>query len=223
MSVLLLALLLFTSWLVRLALGSLGRVAGILRVPGNLLHELAHAVVMLACGYTVLGFTISAMDPEGRGGVRPGAPWAPWARSWLANLISPVAPVAAGWAALALLREWGGLPGLPRAVAGVLPVATTIPWERWQAWASVLLSMSVAAELAPSDVDLRVWRWPALGLVVVGGFVWFVGEKFAPGVLVAGLAPVDAAMLPSLASALAMAVWAGVTMLPLATIARWSR
>lgn len=223
MSAALLVALLGLSWMTRRMLWSFGALARVLRLPGNLVHELAHAIVTLACGFTVVGFSVSATDPEGRGGVQPGRAWAPWARSWTANLLSPVAPVAAGWAGLAALRGWGELPGLPQTLAALVPVLSSAPVSRWQAWVSVVLAMSVIAELSPSDIDLRIWRWPALALVTLVAAAWFLGEKASPGAVTTVIHRVDAVLAPSLASALAMGAWAAAVMLPLAVIARWSR
>lgn len=192
MSLLLVIAILSGSWLMRRWFWTLGWFARFWRLPGNLLHELAHAVSTLVCGYTVVGFHVAWTDPEGRGGVRPGPAWAPWARPWLANLVSPVAPLGAGLGALVALGRWGQVD----------------PWPvSWQGAAAIALAVSVATEMTPSDVDLRAWRWPALALaLVLGGLAWWL-EETQPGLLVAGVAPLDRRGADWLIEAAAMVGW----------------
>lgn len=164
----------------------------LVRLPGNLLHEVAHAVAMFATGYSVVGFRVSLFDPAGRGAVHPGPPWIAAARPWLTNLVSPIAPVVAGVAMLVLLHRWGGLPGIPANVSGVVPVLAAVEWGRWQLWVALALAFSVAAELAPSEVDLAAWWRPALVLAVVLGLAGWGVEQVRPGLVLSALWSADA-------------------------------
>jgi hypothetical protein len=132
----------------------------VLRLPGNLLHELAHAVALLACGFTVVGFSVALFDPAGRGEVRPGPPWTRFASVWAASFLSPIAPVFVGVPTLALLFHLSGAPGLPTALEAVAPTLRAMPWTHATFWIAMLLAVPVSAEMAPSDVDLRAWRTP---------------------------------------------------------------
>jgi hypothetical protein len=218
---LLLALLALGAFVHRALLGRLGAgvVAHLVRLPGNLLHELAHAVALLATGYTVANLTVSLLDSAGRGGVRPGPPWTRLARPWIANLVAPVAPVASGLAALAVLHPLLGAPGLPTSVDSVLPLLRAVPWASWQLWAGLALAFSITAETAPSDIDLAAWWKPALvAAVLVGGAAYGL-EQWRPGELLAQLQAVDAVSRPFVARALALGVWSALAFAPVAWLA----
>ncbi len=196
-----------------------GTVGHLVRLPGNLLHELAHAVALVAAGYTVADFTVSLADPAGRGGVRPGPPWTGLARPWLANLVAPVAPVGAGIFALAALAAWSGAPGLPASIAGIGPVVSAAPWARWELWAGLVLAFSVTAEIAPSDVDLAGWWRPALVAAVLFAVAAYGLEQWRPGLVLAQLTAFDAGIRAPVARALGVAVWSGVVLAPVAWVA----
>ena len=138
----------------------------LLRAPGNLLHEGAHALTVWLCGYHVDAFHLSLTSPTGRGYVQPGRAWAPWARGWLLRLLAPLAPLPFGLAALCLLGAWVGDPP---------------PLHRWQTWLAAWLAVSVAAEMTPSDVDRRILLRPALGLLLVALVVLTGLHLAAPG------------------------------------------
>ncbi len=221
MSVLWAALALLISRLVhRPLLGRFGAgtVQHLVRLPGNLLHELAHAVVMLITGYTVAGLSVSLFDPSGRGHVQPGPAWTSLARPWLTNLFSPVAPAFVGLAALTGLHAWSGLPALPTSVDGVAPVLRAVPWASWQLWTALALGFSVTAEMAPSDVDLSVWWRPALvvGLLLVG--LGWAMQRTDPGYLLTLATAVDPRLVGFTARALTLAVASGVTLGPVAAL-----
>jgi hypothetical protein len=191
-AVVLVALLAISAFVQRPLLARFGRGVPyhLVRLPGNLLHEGAHAIATLLCGYTVTGFTVSLFDPAGRGGVRPGPAWLPVARPWLANLIAPVAPVFAGVAALAWLAGYA------------------TDWRDPRAWAAAALAFPVGAELCPSDVDLRAWLPPAL---VVGGGVgmvaWWRPDWVSPALQLD--APLTAVLMPAVTmAAIATIAWA---------------
>lgn len=123
-----------------------------LRLPGNLLHEIAHALVVWATGYRVAAFRLAVFSPDRRGLVQPGTPWAPWAWEPALRFAAPPAPLLAGSAALVALGAWVGQPLDP---------------GDWRLWAGALLAVSVAAEMTPSRVDLRVFAVPAAVAVAV--------------------------------------------------------
>lgn len=193
-----------------------GTLQHLVRLPGNLVHELAHVVAFLATGYTVRGVSVSLFDPAGRGGVQPGPPWLSWTRPWIANFVSPMAPIVAGIATLYLLARWGGLPGLPGSVDAVVPVLRLFPIAQWEMWVALALGFSVAAEIAPSDVDLAAWWRPALGVGVVLGLVvagaWYV----APASVLRAWNALGGVGTGHAARALAVAVWSGIVVAPIA-------
>lgn len=215
-AVYLLAAVLIGRFVHRALLGRLGDnvAAHLVRLPGNLLHELAHAVALLATGYTIVGFTVSLFDAKGRGGVHPGPAWIGIARPWLANLLAPVAPIGAGVLALAWLLPWSGVPALPTSLGGVLPTLAAVPWDRWELWLALGLGFSIAAEIAPSDVDLAAWWRPALLAAVLLGAAGYGLEQWRPGLVLGELPALDAAIRPYAARALSLVVWSGVVAAP---------
>ncbi len=219
MTALLAALALLTGAFVqRPLLGRLGSgvVQHLVRLPGNLLHELAHAVMILGTGYTVADLNVSLFDREGRGHVTPGRAWTRFARPFVTNLVSPVAPAFAGLAALALLHRWAGVPALPVSLAGVGPALRSVDWGQWQPWLALFLAFSVSAEMAPSDVDLRVWRWPALATAVLVGVAAWALSYAAPGLAESNLRALDALGWAEAGRALTMAVASAVVAGPVA-------
>ncbi len=192
----------------------------LVRLPGNFVHEAAHAVVMVATGYSLRGFTVSLFDRAGRGHVQPGPPWIGLARPWFTNLLSPIAPAVAGLALLGVLAQWSGAPGIPTSVAAVLPVLRAVPYETWQLWVGLALAFSVTAEMAPSDVDLGVWWRPALVAAGVGAAALFGVEQLSPGAPLALALQADDWLRAPMARALAMAVWSGVVVAPVAMLIR---
>jgi hypothetical protein len=193
-----------------------GTLQHLVRLPGNLLHELAHAVAMLLTGYTVAGFSVSITDPAGRGGVRPGPAWLPIARPWITNLISPVAPVGFGVVALSLLARWSGAPGLVLDPRGAWVALSGAPYQTWQLWVGLALGFSVTAELAPSSIDLAAWWRPAAVVGVLLGAVAYGLEQYAPGSVTSVLPTLDTLVRPWAGRALAMAVWSALAFAPVA-------
>jgi len=193
-----------------------GTLQHLVRLPGNLLHELAHAFTMLLTGYTVADLSVSLGDPSGRGHVRPGPAWISIARPWITNLVSPVAPVFVAVAALAFLQPLAGVPGLPTSVSGVLPVLRAVDPTRWELWAGLALGFSVTAEMAPSGIDLAAWWRPALVATALVTAAAYGVEQLRPGMVAENWSTFEAATRAPIARALAMAVWSGVTMAPVA-------
>jgi len=148
---------------------------GILRSPGNILHEGSHAL-----GYLVAGFRVSRcvpffLDREGRGYCRAGRSWAPWAVPWIATGLAAIMPLMVGAVALWGVSRLLGVPQDPDALtaAGWRRLADTLlglDYHSWRTWAFLYLALSIGAELAPSEIDLKA-SLPALaaaaGLIVV--------------------------------------------------------
>jgi hypothetical protein len=160
-----------------------GLLLHLFRLPGNLLHELSHAVAFLVTGYTIRGFAVSLFDPAGRGHVTPGPAWTSLTRPWVANLVAPVAPAVVGLAVLALAQGWLA-PGSGAGGPALVHALPTVAWGAPTTWAVLLLAVPVGAEASPSDVDLRAWAVPATvaTVLLVGG--WALGRAFAPPVAV---------------------------------------
>lgn len=182
----------------------------LLRLPGNLLHELAHAVAFLLTGYTVKGFAVSLFDAGGRGHVTPGSPWLPWTRPWLANLIAPVAPAFVGMAALA----WAQLHVAPGAGAGGTALAASlvdVAWRDVVPWVVLVVAGPVSAEASPSDVDLKAWAVPATVVTCLLLAAWAAARAWAPALAedaLSGVRMLDVSLRASAWRALALATWA---------------
>jgi hypothetical protein len=213
-SLLLVALLLtMGAWVHRRVLAACGGgvVLHLLRLPGNLLHESAHAVAFLATGYTVRGFRVSLFDPRGRGHVVPGDAWTAWTRPWVANLLAPIAPAVAGVAVLA----WMGFavfgPVGPQLTPSAIPeLLAHVAWRAPLTWGVLVLATPVAAEAAPSDVDLRAWAVPAVTCGVLALAVLAALRAWAPAMAAsvdAAAVALDSRMVPWVVRALVAATW----------------
>ena len=162
---------------------------GILRAPGNILHETSHAIGYLIGGYSVSRLVPAFVDRDGRGYCRPGRPWAPWAVPWLATGIAAIMPLFTGAVALWLISRFLGVPEDPRAFAmttdwrRLADVLLGLDYHSWRTWVFLYLALSIGAELAPSDIDLRA-SIPALAVattVTIGGIIAvFEIDRFAP-------------------------------------------
>jgi hypothetical protein len=231
-ALLLAALLLFGATVHR---GLLARCGGgwflhVLRLPGNFLHEAAHALGFFLTGYTVRGFSVSLVDPEGRGHVQSGSPWFPWARPWLAGLVSPVAPAIAGVLVLSALHAWMS----PSAVAWRVPATwvpdgSTLVDSPWT-WAVLAVATPIAAEASPSDVDWKLWRGPGAVLLTLLAGAWALGHWVWPPLetaLVDVARSCDRLATPHLLRALVLSGWSAAAWLVPAWLigglrARWA-
>ncbi len=184
----------------------------LLRLPGNLLHELAHAVAFLLTGYTVKGFAVSLFDAGGRGHVTPGAPWLPWTRPWVANLIAPVAPAFVGLAAL----SWAQLQVAPGAGAGGTALAASlldVAWRDVVPWVVLVVAGPVSAEASPSEVDLKAWAVPATVVTCLLLAGWAAARAWAPELAedaLYGVRMLDMSLRAAAWRALALAIWTSV-------------
>jgi len=149
--------------------GRLGRVVvGFLRLPGNLLHELSHAAGYLVTGYTIGRVATCVADREGRGYCEPGRPWSPVHWLPLASAFAAVLPLFVGAMAMRQLGAWLAVPlptadvvgdGVSSAVSDTLTrlpaFLVALNWASWKTYLFWYLALSIGAELAPSEVDLR--------------------------------------------------------------------
>lgn len=160
-----------------------GPVVGFLRLPGNLVHEFSHCVGYLLGGYTVRRVVLCIFDRQGRGSCSPGRPWSPLAFPWLATGLAALMPLVAGSVLLYVLSQWLGImqpPPIPQEGNHVLPAVWLhvlqtlegLDWHHWHTWLFLYLALSIGAELAPSDVDLR-YGLPALAAVAAGTWAFF--------------------------------------------------
>jgi hypothetical protein len=144
------------------------RLIGLLRLPGNLLHEVSHAAAYLVSGYRIRRFATCLSDPDGRGYVETGRPWSPLHFGPLSAALSCAAPIVVGALAIHALGTAlrVPLPAMDVTSEGVQPVATRtltdlfrfvthLNWAAWQTYVFWYLAFTIGAELAPSGSDLR--------------------------------------------------------------------
>ncbi len=143
-------------------------VVTILRAPGNILHEASHGIGYFIGGYRVKQIVPFFLDKrEGRGYCRAGKPWAPWAVPWLATGFAAIMPLIAGAIALWGISRLLGVPQDPQALAitadwrRLTEILMGLDYHAWRTWAFLYLALSIGAELAPSDIDLKA-SLPAL-------------------------------------------------------------
>jgi len=181
--------LLLARWLVGGLLAPAGRyfraLYQIFRTPGNIVHELAHAVGYWISGYRVTTIRFWFNDPDARGYVQAGAPYAPWGRPWLARLLASPAPLLAGALVLQLTATWLEVPqetlGLlwqDGALTGNGPQwshvgEAVVHWARsplggFKVAGFFVLALSIGVETAPSGTDCRILAQPLLfGIVLL--------------------------------------------------------
>ncbi len=176
----LLSRFLFGAFYARPARG-LGRLAlELFRLPGNLLHEASHAAALFVCGFRVRQFVPSFLDRNGSGYCVAQGRWHRVVPAGLGLAAAGAAPLAAGIAALVAIAQWlglseGGQAGstLGAMVAGrAVAIIRQLDFHAWTTWLALWLAASVAAELAPSDVDFRAGGRPAAvlaGLFIAAG------------------------------------------------------
>ena len=139
-----------------------------LRLPGNLLHEWSHAAGYVLSGYRIEDIASCLSDRQGRGYCKPGRPWSPLHSMPLAAAVASVLPLFVGALIIRSLSGWLGvhLPEADLLEEGLGPVAGRfwsdlaglalgLDWQAWQTYLFWYLALSIGAELAPSDTDLR--------------------------------------------------------------------
>ncbi len=160
-----------------------GRLVQLLRLPGNLVHELSHAAGYLIFGYTVRRMVPCIFDPRGRGSCQPGLPWSPIALPWLATGMAALAPLLVGTLALRGAAKMLAI-DLHFTVAAHTGFADSLvdniwmnlqalDFHTWQTYLFLYLAFSIGSELAPSRIDAQ-HSIPALLAAGVGLIAAFV-------------------------------------------------
>ncbi|MGE5530999.1 MAG: hypothetical protein ACM3VW_02635 [Bacteroidota bacterium] len=146
-----------------------------LRLPGNFLHEVSHALGFLVCGYRVKRLLLCIFDREGRGSCTPGRAWSPITIPPLAIGMAALMPLVLGSLVLTLAARWlgvlqpethGAALALPNAWGESFALLRGLDWRTWQTWVFLYLTLSIGAELAPSSTDLR-YGLPTLGGILL--------------------------------------------------------
>ncbi len=138
----------------------------LVRLPGNLVHELSHALVLTLMGFRVRRVQVSLFDREhGRGAVYVEGQWHRLVWPEVRWALGAVAPLFGGVAALvAIAHFWGAgariEPTVARSVGEALVQRAagwlaTLDFHRAETYLLLWLTFSIAAELAPSENDLR--------------------------------------------------------------------
>jgi hypothetical protein len=165
-----------------------GLVLGLLRLPGNLVHEWSHCVGFLVCGYRVQRVLLCIFDPKGRGSCTPGKPWSPITFPHLAIGLSALMPLVGGSVVLLLAARWLGISAhaVPTAQGDLAPLVWrhalsllhNLNLHHWQTWVFLYLALSIGAELAPSSTDLR-YALPTVIILTAGTWLFFFGLQHA--------------------------------------------
>lgn len=154
------------------ALASSGSVRGggwlvrVVRLPGNLVHEISHAVGFLVCGYRVRRIIPCIFDKNGTGACQPGEKWLPIALPWLAAGVAALAPLLVGAMVLYGTARFLNIPlgnvtvaaddparSMLRALYGGL---TALDYRLPATWLFLYLAFTIGAELAPSSTDVAL-------------------------------------------------------------------
>ncbi len=142
-----------------------GRLWHLLRLPGNLVHEVSHALVLMVTGYRVEAISLSIFDAEGRGQVVARGRWHHLMPHWAAWGLAAFAPIVGCMVTIGLLMRPLGLTSNAHLVsstsmaqvflARVADVVAGVNWHAWQGYLLLALVLSIGSELAPSDRDVR--------------------------------------------------------------------
>lgn len=154
---------------------------GLLRLPGNAIHEFSHCVGFWLCGYRVKRVLLCIFDPRGRGSCTPGKAWSPITFPQLAVGLSALMPLLLGSVALIAATRLLDIPMpvapdpgqdlLPELWRQSLRLLHGLEPHRWQTYVFLYFAVSIGAELAPSATDLR-YALPTL--LVLGVSLWFM-------------------------------------------------
>ncbi len=147
----------------------------IVRLPGNLVHEISHALGFVVCGYRVRRLIPCIFDRAGAGACQAGAPWSPLAVPWLATGVAALAPLVVGSLVLYGVARWMDIPLGEQALVASAPGRSVLQslyhgllaldYHSWRTWLFLYLAFTIGAELAPSSTDVALGV-PAL--LVVG-------------------------------------------------------
>lgn len=161
----------------------------LLRLPGNVVHELSHAAGYLLCGYRVKKLAFCVNDPRGRGRCQPGDPWSPIHFPWLATASAAVFPLLLGTVALQQMARLLGIHFLMgesldgsgmtlQLLDSLRATLSNLSHDDWRTYVFLLLGFSIGAELAPSETDLRRSVVPLLGLAAGAiGALFYLGYR----------------------------------------------
>jgi hypothetical protein len=147
----------------------------VLRLPGNFVHEVSHALGFLLCGYRVKRLLLCIFDREGRGSCTPGRAWSPITIPPLAIGMAALMPLVLGSLVLTLAARWLGVLqpeihsatlALPNAWGESFALLRGLEWRDWQTWVFLYLTLSIGAELAPSSTDLRYGLPTLMGILL---------------------------------------------------------
>ena len=143
-----------------------GWLVQVVRLPGNLIHEISHALGFVLCGYRVRRLIPCIFDKAGAGACRPGVPWSPIAVPWLATGVAALAPLFVGSLVLYGVAQWMQIP------LGEHPLSPSAPgrsvlqslyhgllaldYHSWRTWLFLYLAFTLGAELAPSGTDVKL-------------------------------------------------------------------
>jgi len=174
-----------------------GCILAVMRLPGNFLHELSHAVAYLLLGYRVHALCTCFGDPDGRGFCLRGERWGPHGVPLVAAAGAALMPLLTGTVALYGLA-WGlgielppadgagslsGMQGWPDFPTQVLAFLEHLDFGRYETWLFGYLALSIGAELSPSPTDLRRGAPGLLVLLLVlsGWLLAFPNISIPPG------------------------------------------
>ncbi len=144
-----------------------GCILAVMRLPGNFLHEVSHALAYLLLGYRVRALCTCFGDPEGRGFCLRGSRWGPHGVSTIAAAGAALMPLVTGTLALYWLARGlginlphpgGSLAGMdvwPDLLFQVVGFLQRLDFGHIETWLFAYLALSIGAELSPSPVDLR--------------------------------------------------------------------
>lgn len=164
----------------------------LLRLPGNLVHELSHAVVLWVSGFRISAVRLSILDPNGRGEVVARGRWhrlVPSTIGWAAASMAPL--VGAIVVICALMHFFGVMPAWtvdPHSSVGEALLARwtavlkALNLSAWQGWVFLLLVLSIGAELAPSQQDFRAclpWLIVAASLLCMAAAIFYAAPPLA--------------------------------------------
>jgi hypothetical protein len=165
-----------------------GRLWHLLRLPGNLVHEVSHALVLALTGYRIEAISLSIFDAEGRGQVVARGRWHHLIPHWAAWGLAAFAPIVGSMLTIGLLMRPLGLSPNAHAVisssmaqvflARVADVVAGVNWHAWQGYVLLGLVLSLGSELAPSDRDVR---GSLPGLLGAAAFACLIGAFFYAG------------------------------------------